>query len=329
MISLWLVAGFLGAGKTSFLKHIAIQRSSEALVFLVNEFATVDIDGSLLSRARPQPQTDPDAGNIESPGPQALCSGVSPVKPHTIKTIPGGSIFCACLVSEFIRHLRQIADEKTQPTTVIIEASGMANPMAIERLLADTRLDRAYSLDLITALVDPGSFLKLLNTLPSVAGQVKAADLVIINKIDLYPEEVLCQIERQIGLINPAASVNRACYGQLSILNGLKGSGVRGLAGALASCRDPHFLSHTLQPANPFDLADLRAGLARFSHAILRLKGYVHTREGSVYLDYSASGLSITPTPGPMDPATLAVVIRAEAEDAVFDFLRQMDTRHC
>jgi G3E family GTPase len=312
MISLWLVAGFLGAGKTSLLKHLAAQQSSEQLVFLINEFAAQDVDGALLS--------------LETNPPPLSAAPHEPLgRPPVVKTIPGGSIFCACLASEFIAELRHIACQHPQCSTVIVEASGMANPLVIEQLMAEAKLDQEFSLDCIVAVVDPGSFLKLRETLPNLVDQIKAADWVALNKTDLYPETVLCQTEFEIRQLNPAASLTRVCYGRMDFSKISQIPRHRNLTSTLAPGRDPRFVSHTLRPSEPIRLNNLRFGLARFGHAIYRLKGWVQTDQGWSYVDYSASGLSVTPMPSPDGEARLSVVLRPADEAAVWEFLRRLN----
>jgi G3E family GTPase len=308
MTSLWLVAGFLGAGKTSLLKHLAASRSNEPLVFLVNEFAAQDVDGILLETGL---------------APAGLSTSQ---RPHQVKAIPGGSIFCACLASEFIQHLRQIADGDPPVPRVIVEASGLANPLVIEQLLAESKLGQAFSLDCIVAMVDPGSFLKLQTTLPNVVDQIKAADVVAINKTDLYPESVLCETELEIGQLNPTASLTRVCFGRIDLAVIHRTPQHRNLAGTLMPHRDQRFVSRTLCPLKPVRLNDLRFGLARFRHDIFRLKGWVQTPREWVYLDYSASGLSITPARPPDGTARLSIILRPTAEVEVLEFLSRLET---
>ncbi|MCL1888415.1 MAG: hypothetical protein FWF96_06050, partial [Kiritimatiellaeota bacterium] len=97
MIPLALVAGFLGSGKTTFLRRVSSRNDGRRLAFLVNDFAGVDVDAQLLS--------DLD-GEIVS--------------------IPGGSIFCRCLATTFTNALKKILRVEPPVEGVIIEASGMA-----------------------------------------------------------------------------------------------------------------------------------------------------------------------------------------------------------
>ena len=79
MLSICLVTGFLGTGKTTFLKNIVARNRDRKIVYLINEFSAHDIDGAIVSAENPN-----------------------------VVSIPGGSIFCKCLVTEFIGQLSKI-----------------------------------------------------------------------------------------------------------------------------------------------------------------------------------------------------------------------------
>ncbi|NLF18431.1 MAG: GTP-binding protein, partial [Lentisphaerae bacterium] len=144
MLPLCLVTGFLGTGKTSLLKHIVSGRPGAKLVYLVNEFSPEDVDGAVL---------------LDTQYPDVV-------------RLPGGSIFCKCLVTQFISHLNAIPQRFPEAEGVIIEASGMANPKVIESMLEETGLDKGYSLDGIITVVERRSFTALRHTLPNILAQI-------------------------------------------------------------------------------------------------------------------------------------------------------------
>ena len=78
MIPLTLVTGFLGTGKTTLLKQIIAKNSDKRLIYIVNEFGKLDVDGTILA----------DTADVVP--------------------IPGGSIFCHCLTATFIEHLQKL-----------------------------------------------------------------------------------------------------------------------------------------------------------------------------------------------------------------------------
>ena len=103
-IQLYLVSGFLGSGKTTFLRNILLQSVGVRVGVIVNEFGSIGIDGKVLHQ-----------------------DGMKLVE------INNGSIFCACLKDGFVKTLVAFLE---QPVDVLfIEASGMADPSSMEHLL--------------------------------------------------------------------------------------------------------------------------------------------------------------------------------------------------
>jgi len=296
MIPICLVTGFLGSGKTTFLKHIVETRPDERIVYLVNEFSPEDIDGALLHETEEE-----------------------------VVVIPGGSIFCTCLVTQFVGHLQRIPerfDGSDDPIVgVVIEASGIADPGVIERLLAETRLDEVYDLASIVSVVDPGSLPKLVHTLPNIRAQIEAADTVLLNKIDLFPEEV-DRAEQIVREINPGVTVLRTvrCEVDLALFEGAR---VRGLAGEYALCADPNFVRFSVAFGGPVDLEALQAELRRISDQVYRAKGFVPTAGGLVYLDMSEAELTVEPVAQDAGWPGLAIIARGEDHDAVSAFARR------
>lgn len=155
-IPLNLVTGFLGAGKTTLIRHLlAMRPSGERWAVLVNEFGDTGIDGALL------------AGE-----------GV------VIREVPGGCLCCANGVP-FRVALNQLLKE-ARPQRVLVEPSGLGHPLALLGQLAAADFSRGV-LDLRATLcvIDPLAALR-----PEVAGselfrqQLASADLFVFNHAD-------------------------------------------------------------------------------------------------------------------------------------------------
>lgn len=273
MIPLVLITGFLGSGKTTLLKRIADKETGLKLVYLVNEFAPEDVDAKLL-----------DEEGIEA------------------VAIAGGSIFCRCRVTEFIQHLETIPERfgtSGAPVAgVVVEASGIADPLVIRKMLAETGLDETYRLSAVLTVVDPKSFLKLIHTLPNILTQVEAADRVILNKIDLCSVEEIQATEAEIERIHPRAEVIKTsfCEGDLELLGT---AGDRNAAGEYAACADPNYALLALRFRGPIDLHALETALRKTGDAVFRLKGFARVEGGTAYVDYSAGGFHTEPKEAP------------------------------
>jgi len=86
MIPLTLITGFLGSGKTTLLKTLNELNRESRLVFLVNDFSANGVDAALLAEEKDE-----------------------------IISVAGGSIFCKCLVTEFVNRLREIPHKSLKP----------------------------------------------------------------------------------------------------------------------------------------------------------------------------------------------------------------------
>jgi G3E family GTPase len=176
----------------------------------------------------------------------------------------------------------------------VVEASGIADPMVVQQMLAETRLDQTYRLCAVITVVDPKSFLKLVHTLPNVVAQVEAADWVILNKMDLCTPAEIRDTEAEIERIRPGARVLETsfCQGDLDLFGALRG---RSLAGEYAKCVDPNYASLALRLRGPVDVETLEAALRRAGDAVFRAKGFAATPAGTFYVDYSAAGFRSEP----------------------------------
>lgn len=188
MMPICLITGFLGTGKTTLLKRIVEQNRERKLIYLINEFSILDVDGAMVS------ETNPD-----------------------VVSIPGGSIFCKCLVTEFIGQMTKIADSYEGVEGVVIEASGMADPRVIADMLKETGLGTLFELRKVISVVEPRSFLRLIHTLPNIIHQVEAADLILLNKCDLYDEEQRKKTEQAVRNIKTKATIVRSVQADVKV----------------------------------------------------------------------------------------------------------------
>lgn len=285
MTPICLVTGFLGSGKTTLLKGIVERYREQRIAYVVNEFSGFDVDGALLGDG---------------------ARGVVP--------LPGGSVFCNCLVGEFIRMLKELPERSLpgveQLDGVVIEASGIANPMVVEKMLAETQLDQQYSLASIITLVDPGTFPTLVHTLPNVKAQVLASDLVVLNKTDAYPEAALAACEEAVRKIRPGAALVRTQYAEVDFPLFEARTDARGLEGEYAACIDPNFAKVLLPLRENTDMDKLMAALDGFGDALYRAKGFLRVDGAAHYLDWTAHHHALRPWAGHIDAMGLAVIVR-------------------
>ena len=187
-IPFFLVTGFLGSGKTTFLNSIlSSYDSSSKIAIIQNEFAPANIDGEILKKKE---------------------------RKFELLEINNGSVFCVCLLNDFISSLHQFL-QIHQPDMVLLEASGLSDPIAIAQLLDFKELKKELYLAKVWTIVDAVNFLKQHALVTRLQHQVRIADLVILNKVDLSSEVEILKSEDAIRALNPFAKIIRSTYCQI------------------------------------------------------------------------------------------------------------------
>jgi len=182
---IYIVTGFLGAGKTTLVKRIltAAQDLSKTVV-LVNEFGKVGIDSDLIKKSA--------AANIVE-----LTSGC----------------ICCSLKTDLIQTL-QILRYDYSPERIVIEATGVADPLSIIEALSDRTLAPHLYLEKTITVVDQ-DFWEARQAFGSVfTSQLKQADIILLNKIDTCDPSELSLTLKEIqneefkGMIIPTLHCN-------------------------------------------------------------------------------------------------------------------------
>ena len=183
---LYLLTGFLGAGKTTFLTNVLNDLSGSKVAVIMNEFGKVGIDGTIIQK-----------------------DGMELVE------INRGSIFCSCLQLNFVSALTEIADKKME--YVFVESSGLADPSNIGEFLeaVETVKGKVYDYSGAICLVDGVNFLEQVEDIETVERQLKFCHLVIISKVDLIDDDQLREIKSKIREINDKADIVQSINGKI------------------------------------------------------------------------------------------------------------------
>ena len=254
-----LVTGFLGSGKTTLLKNALnhLEQSGLRAAVVQNEFAQSSIDGDILREVTSE---------------------------FTLHELNTGSIFCACLFSQLKRVLVEIAN-RGGVDVVIVEATGIADPIAVAQLLEDREVVSSYYLSQIVAMVDAPRFEGVLSRITGVRHQIQVADSVLINKIDSVDDEESARVHGIIREINPLVAVQSGSYGEFDLTDifatkiesTLYHSSMRG---ELTKCGEGGYLSKSYKSTTPISREQLEQFLESLDDDILRLKGYVTLDSG-------------------------------------------------
>lgn len=170
-MKLYLITGFLGAGKTTFLKHFMTLFQGQRLHLIINEFGKAGVDGTLLQEM-----------NV------------------ALSEINNGSIFCACKLEDFEKELKNAIKER--PDVILVECSGLTDPTNVEKVLQREQLSSLEYCGSI-CLVDVPRFEKVVSTARVCAKQLKISSVALLNKIDLSTTEQIKEVTQQIREINP------------------------------------------------------------------------------------------------------------------------------
>ena len=186
-----VVSGFLGAGKTTFIKELA-RRTREDFSVMENEYGQVGIDGQLLAEKEMPESGEEDAGKLN------------------IWELTEGCICCS-MKSDFASSILTIANT-IDPEYLIVEPTGvgmLSNVMNNIRLI---QYERISLLSPITIL-DGNSFDRYCQEFPDIyRDQIASAGCVLVSKMEGADRQTLEELEQSIRQINPDAEIFTTHY---------------------------------------------------------------------------------------------------------------------
>jgi cobalamin biosynthesis protein CobW len=279
-----IVTGFLGAGKTSLIRHLMTHAEGRRIALVINEFGELGIDREIL-----------------------LGCGDASCTAEDVIELANGCI-CCTVAEDFLPTIERLLERPAPPEHVVIETSGLALPKPLVQAFAWPEVKARLTVDGVVAVIDataiaagrfaadPAALARQRDADPAVAhddpleevfgDQLACADLVVLSKVDLVGEPALAATE--IGLrrrLRPAVKILRALHGAVApeVLLGLAAAAEDDLAN-----RPSH---HDLEPGHDHDdfesfvvargpIADPAPFLARLAgviaaHDVLRLKGFL------------------------------------------------------
>ncbi len=289
-----VVTGFLGAGKTTLIRHLLENSNGRRIALIINEFGDLGVDGEILKGC-----------------------GIESCAEGDVIELSNGCI-CCTVAEDFVPALQKLIDRPEPPDHVVIETSGLALPQPLVRAFNWPDIRTRVTVDGVITIVDgpalaAGRFAadEIAVDLQRAADdnldhetplselfedQLACADLVIVNKCDLLGAATGGTVEGIRGQVRPGVSVLEASRGAIDPV-ALLGLGV-GAENDLEARREIHhhhdddagadaqghghdeFESHVLDLPE-FDgseglLSAIRAAVER--HDILRVKGFAAVR---------------------------------------------------
>ncbi len=279
-----VVTGFLGAGKTTMIRHLLEGSHGRRLALIINEFGDVGVDGDILRSC-----------------------GIESCPEENIVELANGCI-CCTVADDFIPAIEALLAREPRPDHIIVETSGLALPKPLVKAFDWPAIRSRVTVDGVVAVVDgaavaEGRFaddpVKLAaqraadgsvdhdNPLEEVyEDQLLCADLIVLNKADLLSPERLEAVAAEIrGAIPRAVKLVSTREGRIDVdvLLGISAAAEDDLAN-----RPSHHDAEEGHDHDDFDsfvldvppLADPDAflrklGLVAERHDVLRMKGFL------------------------------------------------------
>jgi Putative GTPases (G3E family) len=182
-----ILTGFLGAGKTTLLNHILTNQQGLKTAVLVNEFGEIGIDNELV-----------------------IATGDDMVE------LSNGCICCS-INGELLEAVYRILDRPEPVDYLVVETTGLADPLPVAMTFLGSDLREATRLDSIITLVDAENFNDEILDGEVARAQIVYGDMLLLNKCDLVPEERLNALEEKLRGIKTDARILRSVKGDVPL----------------------------------------------------------------------------------------------------------------
>ncbi|MFF8314805.1 CobW family GTP-binding protein [Streptomyces lydicus] len=180
-----VLAGFLGSGKTTLLNHLLGAGDGTRIGAVVNDFGSIEIDAMTV------------AGQVDS-----------------MVSLGNGCLCCAVDTSELDTYLERLARPAARIDVIVIEASGLAEPQELIRMILASDNDRIVYGGLIE-VVDAAEFDATRARHPELDRHVGIADIVVLNKADRIGGAALQALRDTLAELAPGRPVICTAYGRV------------------------------------------------------------------------------------------------------------------
>ncbi|MFI1733629.1 CobW family GTP-binding protein [Streptomyces acidicola] len=181
-----VLAGFLGSGKTTLLNHLLHRSGGSRIGAIVNDFGAIEIDAMAVAGAL----------------------GDSTV------SLGNGCLCCAVDVSELDLYLERLARPSARIDVIVIEASGLAEPQELVRMVLASENPRVVYGGLVE-VVDAAEFDATREKHPEIDRHLSLADLVVVNKLDRASDGERERVLELVRSLSDGAAVVPATYGRI------------------------------------------------------------------------------------------------------------------
>ena len=244
-IGVTVVGGYLGSGKTTLVNRLLASDSGTRWAVIVNDFGDLAIDADLI-----------DSG------------------PGDLLSLDNGCICCS-LADGLVSALDTIAAADPRPDHLVIETSGVSDPGVVAGY---ARLP-GFALDSVVVLVDAETVIARSHDRyvgETVLSQIRAADLLVVNKVDLAGADTVARTVDWLGRISPGTPALTTTRG--SVAGELLGATPRGVPRPPEggnNAHEPRLEVFSVDEARTLRPGALESFLADLPAGVLRVKGVV------------------------------------------------------
>ena len=200
-----VITGFLGAGKTTLIRHLLENAGDCRIALIINEFGDLGVDGEILRGC-----------------------GLEGCDDESIVELSNGCI-CCTVAEEFAPTIKSLLELDDPPDHIVIETSGLALPQPLVRAFNWPDLRNRLTVDGVVAVLDApaveaGQFAHDLDAVERqrledgsldhhtplaelFEDQLSCADMVVINKADLLNGDAIERVRSEVtGRLRPGVS---------------------------------------------------------------------------------------------------------------------------
>ncbi|WP_288262275.1 GTP-binding protein [uncultured Prochlorococcus sp.] len=211
-----VVSGFLGSGKTTFLRYL-LKESKKKFGLIINEFGDVGIDGDLIKS----------------------CEKCDESEDECVIELNNGCL-CCTVQDDFVPSIKAVLEFDPPIESIIIETSGLALPIPLIQALNWPEIRSSIYLDVVVGIVNGESMLKgsPINDLGKIINQynktdkidhnasidelfeeqLEVSDIVLVSRSDILNNEQFEYVKNKIqGSLNPSVPVLKSKNGKIDL----------------------------------------------------------------------------------------------------------------
>ncbi|MBI3804040.1 MAG: GTP-binding protein [Nitrospirae bacterium] len=252
-----ILTGYLGSGKTTLLRRV-VDLADRRLAIVMNEFGALAVDSQVVAGEKIR-----------------------------IAELEGGCVCCS-LLGDFDAAVKELI-ETVRPDEILLETTGLAEP---DGLIAEIEENLpALSLHAVVAVVDADATLRFPSIGQTGRIQIEAADLILLNKIDLIDETQHREVRERVRAIQPAALLLETVHCQVDpglILGRPLRTGFQWERRKRPEAHRPPMQSFELRMDRPLDRICFEAFVVRLPDTVYRAKGFIPFEEGIFLFNFVA-----------------------------------------